>query len=157
MKIIHPSNESRLVASVWVILCGIITSPLLPLQVQSQDFTLSFSEVGVAGGKSTGTDYTLTATIGKPTSNTLNGGDYSLTGDLIINIFYESVRLEIIPNGDSILLLWPSRFVNCIAETRPQSSTGEWIPIPWSPIIEGDSFVVNVPLTNKTQFFRLTQ
>ena len=132
--------------------------------VQAQSYSVDWYKVAGGGGTSTGGTYTVNGTIGQPdASDTMNGGNYSVTGGFwsLINVVQTpgAPNLLIVPNGaNSVKVLWPDAATNSYTlQQNANLTTTNWVTSGYviTPANGTNSITITPPVGNL--FFRLKQ
>ncbi|HSU55938.1 MAG TPA: SBBP repeat-containing protein [Candidatus Dormibacteraeota bacterium] len=65
-----------------------------------------------------------------------------------------SLAVERLPGG-TLKLSWPAAARDFVLESTPSLSPPVWTLVPQTPVLSGGAFILNVPATHPTMFFRL--
>jgi hypothetical protein len=70
-------------------------------------------------------------------------------------LFRNAPVLSIARSGTNAVLSWSTNYPGYAPECRPTLNPAVWAPVPGTPAIAGNQYVLSVGITNSSQFFRL--
>lgn len=126
----------------------------------AQEYAIERAAISGGGGKTSGGQFTVIATIGQPEAGKLTGGTYSVTGgfwSIIAAVHTPGAPvLAIRSAGRHVEIAWPavnSGFVLEVSSTL--GATAEWKQVEADSTLNGNQFVVTVPVEPGHRFYRL--
>src|ERR1700722_4945451 len=152
ITIVRPISAS-LICLTAVLLLG----PVFGAQAQAYD--LSWNVIAGGGGTSTGSNYTLSGTIGQPSAGPMSGGSYSLYGGFwgISSAVQTpgSPFLTITSSGGNVNISWPAPSTGFVLQENPVVSSTNWNAVSQATNVVNGTNVVTIPATGGNLFFRL--
>jgi hypothetical protein len=128
----------------------------------AQTFAIDWHTIDGGGGTSGGGAYSISGTIGQPDPGKLWGGNYTLEGGFwgaAMAVQIEgSPLLTIRPvASNSVSVSWPSPSTGFVLQRNDDLTTTNWLNVTISPIDNGITRSVTVPMSIGNQFFRLVK
>jgi hypothetical protein len=87
-------------------------------------------------------------------------GDFVYVADSTggLNIFRLIPQLQTTPNAtQNVLLTWPKTDAKFVLEQSTDIWTTNWVAVEYTPFIQGQKYVIGLPRTAPSQFFRLRE
>lgn len=123
-------------------------------------YALSWSKIAGGGGTSRSLQYKLSGTLGQHDAGApMTGGNYSLTGGFLAA--FAAVQtpgaplLTITRSGSNIVLFWAGPASGYALEQTPALGNTAWTSINVTPVDNGGTRSVTLPLAPGNWFFRL--
>ena len=105
---------------------------IVAFELCAQQYSVDWHKIAGGGGTSTNSQYTVTGTIGQhdATSQTMSGGNYSVTGGFwsLISVVQSpgAPALTITHSGNSVKVLWPYPSTGWTLQQNPNLATVSW-------------------------------
>ena len=134
---------------------------MAPLLAHAQVYSLDWFTIDNGGGASTGGVYAVNGSIGQPDADTLNGGNFNLTGgfwSFVTAIQMPAARLLKITRTDNIVIVsWLGPATGFVLD---QTSTlvgtpPPWVQVPFPYQTNATDIFITVPAPAGIRFYRL--
>ena len=136
---------------------GILVVVFTVVTAAAQNYAINWSTIDGGGGESSGSDYTIQATIGQPDAGALSGSDYFLSGGFWHTFETELATqpvLRITRVGPTAVIAWPNPSTGFELQESEMLS-GVWSTVSQGPIVVGQEKQVTVSATIGGHFYRL--
>ena len=158
-RICHIVNPTvRRISPIFLSLtAGLLLGPVVAARAQTYD--LSWNVIAGGGGTSTGSNYSVSGTIGQAAAGHLSGGSYTIDGGFwgIFAVVQTpgAPLLTIYPSGANVVLSWVAPSTGFNLQKNSNLSTTNWNPVGLATNVVGGSNTVTVPATSGNLYFRL--
>jgi hypothetical protein len=148
-------NARIVLGILWLALVG------LPFATNAQSYSIDWSKIAGGGGMSTGGTYQVSGTIGQPdaTTQTLTGGNYSLTGGFwsLISVVQTAgaPTLYIGHSGNGIIISWASSATGFALQQSSNLGANHWTASVYTISTNGATESITVTPPTGNLFFRL--
>ena len=122
-----------------------------------QNFSVKSAVVGLGGGRSAGGNFSVTGTIGQYAPGALVGGGFTLSGGLEAPLvpILEEPKVSISIQGETIKLIWPLAQSGYRIESSSTLGAEAWPEYSGVPVVQGEFNVLEIPIAEGAQFYRL--
>lgn len=131
-----------------------------PIAARAQSYDISWYKIAGGGGTSSGSNFTLSGTIGQPDAGVMSGGTYAISGGFwgIYSVVQMpgSPLLTITHSGSSVVISWPTPTSNfTLQQNNSVSNAGGWGAVSQTTNSASGTNSVTIPATGGQLFFRL--
>lgn len=126
-----------------------------------QDYALTWFNVGGGGMRSTGDVFTVTGTVGQPDAGTMRGGAFALQGGFWAATAVQTPGAPVLAIARAadgrVVLAWSLPAAGWVLghTNTLVGVTSPWPAVPVSPVTNGSTISVTLPIAPGNHFFRL--
>lgn len=133
---------------------------LVAFSALAQSYSIDWHKIAGGGGTSTGSVYSISATIGQPDAGVMSGGQYALVGG-----FWSLIAAVPTPGAPTLtvtltatntaLVCWPSPSTGFVLQQNADLRTTNWMNVAQAPVDSGDFKCIVVSPPVASLFYRL--
>jgi hypothetical protein len=128
---------------------GLVSHPTVNYNSPNITGTLTLSLASATPGSAT-----ITVTV-QDDGGTANGGLNTVTRMFTVSVVESLPSLDIAHGNGLVKLSWSTHLVGFSLEWRESLATGTWSPVPGTPTVEGNKFIVTLSDTGVAKYFHL--